>query len=128
LKFFYNNIGLTICMSYTSYSVNTYSTRDVFGYRGFTQADVFLLAASGGQGETCSKTGATGLFAAIDWIDDFYVLGNTKNGRVYPPEEFNWYGWDRFYSDLCDRSKPGKKPEPIKVVAEQTKGVTDDPK
>ena len=95
-------------MSYTNYSANAYSTHDVFGYRGFTQSDVFTLAVFGGQGEACSKTGATGLFAAIDWINNFYALGNMKNGRVYPVDEFNWYGWDRFYSDLSDRSRPGK--------------------
>jgi len=114
-------------MSYTNYGVNNYSTHDVFGYRGFTIGDVLLLASPSGQGEACSKTGATGLFAAIDWIDNFYAMGNTKNGRIYPQEEFNWYGWDKLYSDLSDRSRPGKNPEPTNVVAEPTKVVPEEP-
>ncbi len=113
-------------MSYTSHSVNAYSTTDAFGYRGFTQGDIILLSAPGGQGEACSKNGATGLFAAIDWIDNFYKLGNTKDGRFYAPHEFNWYGWDKFYSNLSDRSRPGKMPPVVEVATVTTTATTTD--
>lgn len=106
-------------MSNYSYRTNNYSTtpKDVFGYRGFSQSEVSTLAESSGQGEACSKTGATGLYAAIEWIDNFYKLGNFKNGCVHPVEEFNWYGWDRFHSSVVDRSSPGKKQDASSVPA-----------
>ena len=103
-------------MSYTNYGVDAYSTHDAFGYRGYTTGEILTLAAPRGQGETCSKTGATGLFAAIDWINNFYEQGNTKDGRFYAPHEFNWYGWDRFFTELSDRSRPGKMPPVVEVA------------
>jgi hypothetical protein len=96
--------------------------QNVFWYRGFSDYEIKLLSEKDGQGEACSKKGATGLWAAIEWIDNYYTLGNKKNGWFYPEEEFNWYGWDRFYSDLCDRSvkeTPTPTNEQVKPTSEQ---------
>ena len=100
-------------MSYYRYNSNAYystnqtrpNPKNEFWYRGFSDDDIKLLSLKDGQGEACSKTGSTGLWAAIEWIDNFYALGNKQNGWFYPEEEFNWYGWGRFYEDLYDRSR-----------------------
>jgi hypothetical protein len=85
---------------------------DFLSYRGFSSSDILTLSEKDGQGEAMSEFGSTGLWAAIEWIDNYYDKhGNYKqvgNKRVmYPKAEFNWYGWDRFYADLCDRSVKG---------------------
>lgn len=87
---------------------------DYLNYRGFTCSEILNLAAEKGQGEAMSQNGATGLFAAIEWIDNFYdkhkntkLVGNKM--VVFPKKPLDWYAWEKTYSSIVDRSSPGKQ-------------------
>ena len=84
---------------------------EFLSYRGYSASDILTLSEKDGQGEAMSEYGSKGLYAAIEWIDNYYDNGNYKQVGtkriIYPKTDFNWYGWDRYYADLCDRSVKG---------------------
>ncbi len=83
-------------------------------YRGFSAFEILSLSEVRGQGETLSEYGSTGLWAAIEWIDNFYDKYNYKkyvndNYVFYPKHEFEWYGWEKTYESLESRSRKGQQ-------------------
>jgi hypothetical protein len=83
-------------------------------YRGFTTYEILTLSGEHGQGEALSEYGSKGLWAAIEWIDNFYDKHHQHkyvngNDVFYPKHDFDWHGWEKQYESLKSRSINGQK-------------------